>query len=616
MIILVYLAGLFLLARYSKKNSRENSPVLVLAYNYVFSALMMAWVYLGDGVHISGWQDAAYRLMLAFYHGFTAITFYLKTDLCENLQSMFGYRPLLLPVPLQVLVVSYIASILVVRFVLLTLFRDAVEKMRSWWLIRFSGHLYLLRGEKKDVDLLAADIRAHVKRPAILFLYRDGRETGTGGTETEAVLSLLRTGKVYDIVLLPLAGDANISLLHALNKKSSEGVYRMRVTAFADNDMLRFGDLRFPDVDSYIVSSDSLLVNRFLSEHPPVETLRSQSEGMLVRGLYRPSRPFRLALIGFSALAQEFLLQTYERTGFFIGDDSSSAPERWGLEVSVVDGDLNRMKEGFLRDVPYFSTVDFIAWHDMWTESAGFYDLFREPFDQILISTSETERNVRMAKRIYRMQKQMGRTGAMPQILVVLRDHILCEMTPQTLSSEYASEIELLQANEAQFSYDEMILRKTDEEARALHERYISDRGAGKEWWRLSSFTRESNRAVIRDISNKQALGQAIGHLAGEARNEALWEMARYEHRRWMAFHYAHGWMPLAVSGLTKQETDSFVTKHTDEKRHICLVSWEELDALPQREKGILKWYDYANVLSLFDKEREKAQKDGKDKEV
>ena len=74
--------------------------------------------------------------------------------------------------------------------------------------------------------------------------------------------------------------------------------------------------------------------------------------------------------------------------------------------------------------------------------------------------------------------------------------------------------------------------------------------------------------------------------------------------------------MPLPVSGLTGQEAGCFVTKHPDEKRHTCLVAWEELDALPQSEPGILKWYDYAKVLSLFDREREAAQKNEKDREV
>ena len=107
--------------------------------------------------------------------------------------------------------------------------------------------------------------------------------------------------------------------------------------------------------------------------------------------------------------------------------------------------------------------------------------------------------------------------------------------------SGIVSETELRQVNDELFSYGELILRRTDGEARALHERYTGDSGTGTDWQRLSSFTRESNRAFVCDISNKLALGQTIEALRGEARKEALWEMARYEHRRWMAFHFARG---------------------------------------------------------------------------
>ena len=43
------------------------------------------------------------------------------------------------------------------------------------------------------------------------------------------------------------------------------------------------------------------------------------------------------------------------------------------------------------------------------------------------------------------------------------------------------------------------------------------------------------------------------------------------------------------------------------EKRHACLVDWDQLDGLPQREPGILKRYDYENVAYLFSAAQEKA---------
>ncbi len=52
---------------------------------------------------------------------------------------------------------------------------------------------------------------------------------------------------------------------------------------------------------------------------------------------------------------------------------------------------------------------------------------------------------------------------------------------------------------------------------------------------------------------------------------------------------------------LTPEERDHCRLKRSAEKRHACLVDWDQLDTLPQQEPGLLKRYDYENVASLFE---------------
>lgn len=118
----------------------------------------------------------------------------------------------------------------------------------------------------------------------------------------------------------------------------------------------------------------------------------------------------------------------------------------------------------------------------------------------------------------------------------------------------------------------------------------------------LGTFTQTSNRAVVWDIPNKLALAGELSGLSKEEREKVLWRLARYEHRRWNAFHYSRGWTRLPVADLSEEEREQCTTKHKKEKRHTCLVEWEELDALPQSEPGILKRYDYENVAQLFER--------------
>ena len=54
------------------------------------------------------------------------------------------------------------------------------------------------------------------------------------------------------------------------------------------------------------------------------------------------------------------------------------------------------------------------------------------------------------------------------------------------------------------------------------------------------------------------------------------------------------------MNELTPEELAQHKTKRPAARRHICLVSWDELDGLPQSSPGILKRYDYENAAAVF----------------
>ena len=108
---------------------------------------------------------------------------------------------------------------------------------------------------------------------------------------------------------------------------------------------------------------------------------------------------------------------------------------------------------------------------------------------------------------------------------------------------------------------------------------------------------------MVWDIPNKLLLAQGLETRTPEEKEEVYWELAKYEHRRWNTYQYAHGWVQLPLRELTEEEIRGCVTKRAAQKRHACLVPWDELDSLPQARPGLLKYYDYANVLRLFQPE-------------
>ena len=98
---------------------------------------------------------------------------------------------------------------------------------------------------------------------------------------------------------------------------------------------------------------------------------------------------------------------------------------------------------------------------------------------------------------------------------------------------------------------------------------------------------------------------------------ELLETLGETEHLRWMAFHFVMGYSVmspdimeenariLAESQKAGSPCSGRVTKDSDNRLHACLIPWEKLDALSQREKELTgrevdyKQIDKNNVLTL-----------------
>ena len=93
--------------------------------------------------------------------------------------------------------------------------------------------------------------------------------------------------------------------------------------------------------------------------------------------------------------------------------------------------------------------------------------------------------------------------------------------------------------------------------------------------------------------------------------------LGRTEHLRWCAFHLAHGYRPMSAAEWQsradiylqeKAEKGSSrfrISKNAPGKTHACLVSWEDLPALDQKEAAVTgKFPDYRqldinNILAI-----------------
>lgn len=148
-----------------------------------------------------------------------------------------------------------------------------------------------------------------------------------------------------------------------------------------------------------------------------------------------------------------------------------------------------------------------------------------------------------------------------------------------------------------------------------------SDRSDWEKWVACDSFGKMSSRAsadfspafIRASGSSREAL------LAGEwePSGELLENLGETEHLRWNAFHFAMGYRPMSRTEFEanaqrwKELRDEGkapgfkIAKNGEERTHACLVGWDELGELAERENAVTgrgvdyRQLDINNVLAL-----------------
>jgi hypothetical protein len=148
-----------------------------------------------------------------------------------------------------------------------------------------------------------------------------------------------------------------------------------------------------------------------------------------------------------------------------------------------------------------------------------------------------------------------------------------------------------------------------------------SNRSDWEKWMACDSFGKMSSRASA-------DFHPAFIRISGSSREEILtgnWKPERSlqevlgetEHLRWCAFHYAMGYVPMSrmefeanIEAYTRLKAEGKqpgfrISKNPGERKHACLIPWEDLDALSEEENRVTgrnvdyKQVDINNVLAL-----------------
>ena len=171
-------------------------------------------------------------------------------------------------------------------------------------------------------------------------------------------------------------------------------------------------------------------------------------------------------------------------------------------------------------------------------------------------------------------------------------------------------------------SLDYLSAKETDRLAILLNSTYdSSDRSDWEKWMACDSFGKMSSRASADFLP-------AFIRISGSSREDILagtWNpdsalqqvLGQTEHLRWCAFHYAMGYVPMSrmefeanIEAFSRLQAEGKhpgfrISKNPQERKHACLIPWEELDRLSEEENRATgrnvdyKQIDINNVLAL-----------------
>ncbi|MBQ3331426.1 MAG: hypothetical protein IJG87_09645 [Ruminococcus sp.] len=486
----------------------------------------------------------------------------------------------------EIWLIAFVASIVTVHSVVALIFGKFVHQLYMKLKGGFTKEQYIILGDIESARVLIKDICLHDKKPYIILiptqkmnddemLYLKCR------VEKPDYLKKISKNKKYHIVLLADHEYSNLDRVYQLNESGNGNLH---VTVFLNNDVVRYHDIHADKIDACITSVDQVLVEKFMKESNPFKLLKE--DGAFTQGgLPYLTKPFGICVIGFGKIGQEFLLRCYETSSFLTRD--GSAPFR----ALVIDRFAEILEQEFVNNIPSLGESGEIAFLQTTVDSAEYFDAIKERMDglhQIVVSVGDTRQNIDTALGLCRFFDRLGCYDKRPQIVVILSDNVA---GAESLFKSYPN-VKMMDFNSSIFNYADLIEVQIDSVAKEINDNYNRQSGKGKPWRELGTYLQAMNRAAVCDIPTKKEFSR----MCDVPEEERIEFLARYEHERWCAFQYSHGWKRLPMDELTQEERDNFITKREQQKLHACLIPWDELDDLPQSSKGEFKSYDVANV--------------------
>ncbi len=281
-------------------------------------------------------------------------------------------------------------------------------------------------------------------------------------------------------------------------------------------------------------------------------------------------------VIGFGHMGQD-VLKKLVANGQFAG--SSFHAHVFDPACGMIDGFFRRTYAGLLENYD----VNFYPYSGQSVKFCDFLEEHAKSLTYIVIAVGNLKKGSELA---YSIMELLGGYGRKLPVYQCCSDSVVCHRNH--VESEYSS------LHDADILYGGSM----DEFAMKINHYYCGPDGSEKEQWIASDyFSRMSCRASADFLS--AYLKRLCGNQSIEISDKKMENMSITEHLRWCGFHYSMGYEKMSEEAWEKRAGDyrrevavggvgrTRISKDAAGKQHACLIPWDELDTLSQKESAV-----------------------------
>ncbi len=351
--------------------------------------------------------------------------------------------------------------------------------------------------------------------------------------------------------------------------------------------------------NTYVVKTPALIAHSLLNKFLPIDALKVNTENALVE------EDFNLMLLGFGQIAREIFFNLY-MTGRF---------SKSKFNAEIIDANASYNSKNIAKKFPGLVKDANLSFSEQDVNKSEFVLYLQKNIlnkNVFAVALGSDELNVKTANLI---------SGIASSLLKDKKITILCSIwnaknAAGLLASTDTVTIIPFGTFDEIYTPDVLLGDKFEKSGKIVNEYYNSrklDPYKMKNWNFMTTHDRDSNIYVA--IFNRSFIKLIGEEKFAEFKTEEdfksfmqsnpnlLENLARTEHRRWMAFLYAAGWDVLPLSdGLIANKDENL-------KLHTCLVPFSELAKVSELFNEDYIQYDKDNVMTIFELNKNLSQK-------